>query len=274
MRRRGWQVSRSGRLREETFDGPLGLLPRPGRGEQQQRADGESAARATGATDHPAPSAHSSPSGRDAEDPGAAIERDLLHERERDGPATGAYQVGERRHRLGAPRRCKSDPGHVASLVPSADLAHAGSDPDPPENGQHGVRLVLLELCQLHVHVRGESCGLRSATSYLPRSTSSLHQRQQPQGRRDVACERLHQRSGVRSPRVQQPASSETARPSDEEERRTGGGGETVEAVVNREDEGFEAKDVCPRISVCVGRCLNTESNRSRVRIDDITSLE
>lgn len=96
MRRRGWQVSRPGRLREETFDGPLGLLPRPGRGEQQQRADGESATRSTGATDHPAPSPHSSASGRDTEDPGATIERDLLHQRERDGIAIGADQVGER----------------------------------------------------------------------------------------------------------------------------------------------------------------------------------
>lgn len=96
MRRRGWQVSRPGRLREETFDGPLGLLPRPGRGEQQQRADGESATRSTGATDHPAPSPHSSASGRDTEDPGATIERDLLHQRERDGLTIGADQVGER----------------------------------------------------------------------------------------------------------------------------------------------------------------------------------
>ena len=87
MRRRGWQVSRPGRLREETFDG---------RGEQQQRADGESATRSTGATDHPAPSPHSSASGRDTEDPGATIERDLLHQRERDGLTIGADQVGER----------------------------------------------------------------------------------------------------------------------------------------------------------------------------------
>lgn len=39
-----------------------------------------------------------------------------------------------------------------------------------------------------------------------------------------------------------------------------------MEAMVKREDKGFKVKDVCPRISVCVGRCLKTESNRSRVR--------
>lgn len=234
MRRRGWQVSRPGRLREETFDGPLGLLPRTGRGEQQQRADGESAARATGATDHPAPSAHSAPSGRDAEDPGAAIERNLFHERERDGPPTGAHQIGERRHRFGATRRCKGHPGRVASLVPRADLAHAGPDPDPPENGKHGVRLVLLELSELHVHVRGESCGVRGTASDFPRPACRLYKREQPQGRGDVSRQRLHQRSRVRSPRVQQPASSETARPRDEEKRGAGGGRETVEAVVKR----------------------------------------
>lgn len=134
MRRWGWQVSRAGRLGEETFDGPLGHLPWSGWGKQQHAGD-ESAACPTGATDYTAPSAHSASSGRNPEDSGATIKRDLLHEREWHGSSIGPNEITKWRHRIGAPSGCKSDSCYVTSRISGANLASANSDPNSSENG-------------------------------------------------------------------------------------------------------------------------------------------